>query len=260
MNRDAVIGAEAQRFAEVLERIAPDAHCPTCPEWNAADLFWHLVEVHGMWAGVLSENARTDADAEAVEASLPERPNSIAEMLPLRAEASAALLDQLGRLDDAEPRWSWWEPDQTVGFTRRMQTYEATMHRVDAELTAGLEIGPITDVVAAGAVDHCVDVMWGWQPDWASYEPQARAEFRATDTGKRWLVDIGYWAGTDPDSGQHFAVPRAERASDDDATVTVQAPVADLVLWAWTRGGTVQVDGQPRAREALDALIANGIP
>jgi len=47
---------------------------------------------------------------------------------------------------------------------RRMQTYEATMHRVDAELTADLPTGPIAPDVAVGAVDHAVDVMWGWRP------------------------------------------------------------------------------------------------
>jgi hypothetical protein len=45
-----------------------------------------------------------------------------------------------------------------------MQTYEATMHRVDAELTADLPTGPIAPDVAVGAVDHAVDVMWGWRP------------------------------------------------------------------------------------------------
>lgn len=59
--------------------------------------------------------------------------------LPLRERATTELVSQLNALDDSQPRWSWWEPDQTVGFTRRMQTYEATMHRVDAELIAGLD-------------------------------------------------------------------------------------------------------------------------
>lgn len=83
----------------------------------------------------------------------------------LRRQATADLISVLAELDDAQPRWSWWEPEQTVGFTRRMQTYEATMHRVDAERAAGLEPGPIAGDVAAGAVDHCVDVMWGWLPE-----------------------------------------------------------------------------------------------
>jgi hypothetical protein len=62
-----------------------------------------------------------------------------ADIIALREQATTALLEQLDRLDDAEPRWSWWPPEQTVGFTRRMQIHEATMHRVDAEL---LECAP----------------------------------------------------------------------------------------------------------------------
>ena len=100
------------------------------------------------------------------------------ELLALREQATTALLDQLGRLDDAEPRWTWWPADQTVGFTRRMQTYEATMHRVDAELTAGLSIGTIAPDVAAGAVDHAVDVMWGWLPDGVDLRAPRRRRVR----------------------------------------------------------------------------------
>lgn len=260
MNHTQVISTESQQFADVLADAAPDADCPTCPEWDAADLLWHLTEVQLFWAGVLGQNARTDAEVESVEQANPERPASLHQTLALREQATTALVSRLNALDDSEPRWSWWEPDQTVGFTRRMQTYEATMHRVDAELTAGLAIGAIAPDVAAGAVDHCVDVMWGWKPDWAPYEGQALAEFVATDTGGRWLVEVGHWYGTGPESGTQFDEPRAIRAQDGEATVTVRGPVADLALWAWTRGGTVQVSGQPQSRAALDALIANGIP
>lgn len=260
IDRIAVIRREADRFAEVLASTPPDRRCPTCPEWNAADLLWHLTEVHAFWAGVLSGNARTEADMEAVENAKPARPEGIAAMLPERERATAALLEQLTALDDAEPRWTWWDADQTVGFTRRMQTYEATMHRVDAELTAGLEISAIGDDVAAGAVDHCVDVMWGWMPDWAGHEALAVAEFVATDTGQRWLVEIGHWTGTGPESGKQFDEPRAVRAAADaQPSVTVSAPVRDLALWAWTRGGSVRITGDARGVSAVEALIANGI-
>jgi hypothetical protein len=140
-----------------------------------------------------------------------------------------------------------------------MQTYEATMHRVDAELTAGLEVGPIAPEVAAGSVDHCVDVMWGWLPGWATYEKQAVVELVATDTGHRWLVEIGHWTGTDPDDGEKSDFPRAIRAADGRPTATVSAPVVDLALWAWTRGGQVRIEGEPTATAAIDRLMTTGI-
>jgi uncharacterized protein (TIGR03083 family) len=249
MDRIAIIRTEAQRLADVLAETAPDARCPTCPEWSATDLLWHLTTVHFFWAGVLARDARTDADLPAIEQSKPDRPSATPDLLALREQATAALLDQLGRFDDAEPRWTWWPADQTVGFTRRMQTYEATLHRVDAELTAGLPIGPIAPDVAAGAVDHAVDVMWGWLPDGATYEPRAVVELVASDADKRWLVEVG--AASDE--------PRAVRATAGEPTARVSAPVVDLALWAWTRPGSVEISGQPASVAALDAVVGNGI-
>lgn len=263
-DRIAVIRAESQRFAEALAETPDGSPCPTCPDWTATDLLWHLTEVHTFWSRILEQDVRSDAEAESVEEDKPERPGTIAEMLPVRARATDALLDQLAALDDAAPRWSWWEPDQTVGFTRRMQTYEATMHRVDAELTAGVPVTPLRADVAAGAVDHCVDVMWGWMPPWASYEPLAAVEFVAATAeggeGPRWLVEVGHWTGTGPTSGREFDVPRAVRAGPDARpTATATGSARDLALWAWTRGDEVALSGDERALAAVRALIAHGI-
>lgn len=258
MDHLAVIGAESERFASVLATAAADATCPTCPDWTARDLLWHLTEVHLFWAAVLATGATTDDDIGRIEAAKPERPSDLAGLLALREEATAKLLDELARLDDADPRWSWWPADQTVGFTRRMQTYEATMHRIDAELTAGGPVGPMLPGVPAGAVDHCVDVMWGWMPDWPTYEPLTIARFDATDTGQSWTVEVGHWFGTGPESGREFDEPRAVRGTGDPS-VSVTGPVEQLARWAWSRRGTVDVAGEPDAVAALERLISQGI-
>ncbi|MHA3022061.1 maleylpyruvate isomerase family mycothiol-dependent enzyme [Mycobacterium sp. BMJ-28] len=254
MDRAAIIRAESQRLAEVLGAAEPEAQCPTCPDWNALDLLWHLTEVHWFWAQILARDARTEADVHAVEQAKPPRPTRVADLQALRDSSTRALLHQLGRLDDAEPRWTWWEPDQTVGFTRRMQTYEATMHRVDAELTAGMAVGPISPGAAAGAVDHAVDVMWGWLPAGARDEPSAVAEFVASDVDRSWLVDVRRWTAASGASGCY-----ARRAAAGRADVTVTGPVQDLALWAWTRGGSVAVAGKPSAEAALREVVANGM-
>ena len=258
MDRIAIIDAESQRLAEVLSAADPDARCPTCPDWTAADLLWHLTNVHFFWAEILSRGVLREVDLPAVEQAKPDRPDTVEEICALREKATAALLRQLFDRDDAERCWSWFSPDQTIGFTRRMQTYEATMHRVDAELTAGLPVSPIARDVAAGAVDHAVDVMWGWMPDGAEYRPRSVVEFVATDTGSRWLVELGSWAATESDHA--VEAPRAVRASAGEPTAVVSAPVADLALWTWTRGGTVEISGEPGSIAALDAVLTQGMP
>jgi uncharacterized protein (TIGR03083 family) len=177
------------------------------------------------------------------------------DILALRMEATAKLCSELTDRDDEEPCWSWWPSDQTVGFTRRMQTYEATMHRVDAELAAGVPVSAIAPEVAAGAVDHAVDVMWGWMPDDASAQSGTVAEFVATDTDARWRVDVGSWTAPTGESGA-----RATRGGAGEPAVVVAAPVEDLALWAWTRGGSVSISGEQQAVAVLEALLTQGMP
>lgn len=260
MDRLAIIDVESQRLADVLARIDPGLRCPTCPEWTAVDLLWHLTETHHFWAGVLARRIQSEADLPAIERTKPDRPTSPADLLVLREQATRALLAQLANRDDAERCWSWWPADQTVGFTRRMQTYEATMHRVDAELTAGLPVGPIANDVSAGAVDHAVDVMWGWMPDDAIYQAHGVVQFVAADTRARWLVEVGSWTAPAREPGGTVGGPRAVRATAGEPTATVSAPVGDLALWAWTRRGEVQTAGERVALAALDAVITQGMP
>jgi uncharacterized protein (TIGR03083 family) len=254
MDRLDVIASESQRLADVLADTDPSRRCPTCPDWDASDLLWHLTEVHYFWAGILERDLVSGADLPAVEAAKPERPTAMSDVLPLREQATAALLRGLASRDDAAPLWSWWEPDQTVGFTRRMQTYEATMHRVDAELTAGLPVSPIAKDVAAGAIDHSVDVMWGWKPEDATYRAACVVQFVASDTGQRWLVEVGSWTAPGGDGSM------AVRATDGDPTATVTAPVVDLALWAWTRGAEARASGAPESVAALNAVVTQGMP
>ncbi|GAA5163185.1 maleylpyruvate isomerase family mycothiol-dependent enzyme [Ornithinimicrobium tianjinense] len=263
MDRIAVIRRESDRLAEVLAGVDPAAAVPTCPGWDASDLLWHFTGVHLFWAGVLGSGARTEEEVGVVDASTPDRPADLAGLLGLRERATLELLAQLESLGDDEPRWTWWDEEQTVGFTRRMQTYEATMHRVDAERTAGAELSPIPPDVAAGAVDHCVDVMWAGVPEWAHDRALAHVEIVASETGDRWLVEVGRWSGTGPESGRTFDEPRARRLSGEIEPgmprATVTGTVQDLALWAWGRGDAVTVQGPEAAVRAVTDLAERGI-
>lgn len=259
VDRLAIISAESRRFAEALSEVDPDRKCPTCPDWSSADLLWHLTNVHFFWAGILQRRIVNAADLPNVERAKPDRPETLVEMLALRERATDALIEQLAAREDGESCWSWWPSDQTVGFTRRMQTYEATMHRVDAELTANMSVTRIADDVAAGAVDHAVDVMWGWLPEDGAYRAAGDVEFVASDTGQRWLVEMGSWTVTNTDDASTDSGMRALRVTQAEPAATVIGTVADLALWAWGRGGSVEVTGESSAIATLSALIGEGM-
>jgi hypothetical protein len=103
--------------------------------------------------------------------------------------------------------------------------------------------------MAAGAVDHAVDVMWGWLPAGATCQAGAVVEFVATDVDRRWLVEVG----------RSTEGPLAVWASAGEPTATVRAPIGDLALWAWTRGGAVEISGDADSVAALDAVVTNGM-
>lgn len=188
-----LLNAETDRFIAAVRQADGAAPVPSCPEWTADDLLWHLTEVHAYWAAILGTGAVTDQDSEAVEAAKPARPGDREATIALLVEETAALISQLAARADEEPAYSWFPPDQTVGFTRRMQVHEATMHRVDAELAAGLPSAPISPEVAADGIAHGVEVMWGWWGTNPGFEFRPTAgivELRAAD-GASWLVQPG---------------------------------------------------------------------
>ena len=272
----ALIDEEAERLSSALAALDPAQQVPTCPEWTAADLLWHLTEVHEFWARILTERATTDTEAMAIEESIPPRPQQQHELLERRAAATQALLAQLSSRAADEPAWFWYSRERTVGATRRMQVHEATIHRVDAELTAGRPLSPISPVVSAAGLEHVLQVMWPagfeWIPEWASTRPMAAIEIRP-DGGETRLLGISRWVGTRPRDGETFDVPVA-RVLDDPAEAgglpraTASGTPLALNLWAWGRAAglehlpegpdTVGIHGDDEAITQLRALIAEG--
>lgn len=253
-----VIRDEAARFATVLADVDGAAPVPTCPGWSAADLLWHLTEVQLFWSSVIASGATTDQQVEAIEAHPPVRPTSRSEVLSRRARATEDLLAALlsGPLD--APAWSWFAADQSVGFTLRMQTHEATIHRVDAELTAGLPISPIRADVAAAGIDHVLDVMWNWVPAEAERVALGVVELRAVDAEPR-LVELYRWTGEA--WGQPFTDQIGGRRAPDGARAgaVIEGSAQELDLLVWSRPANVTRDGDEVLLAGFDELIRFGI-
>lgn len=278
MSIDAIttIRQEADRLAAALTLTDPGQQVPTCSDWTADDLLWHLTEVHEFWAGILGTGATTEEEVMAIEAAKAERPEGREALLERRAAATDALLAQLEARSDEEPAWFWFSEQQSVGTTRRMQTHEATIHRIDAELTAGHPLSTIDSRVAADGIDHVLEVMWPaayeWIPDWAETAPVAVVEI-GPQGGSARRVGISRWRGTRPRDGQEFDVPvgrllAGSAEGEGLPRVSAGGSAAALYLWAWGREqalehiGTgaqhVQIQGDPEAITELEALIAEG--
>ncbi|WP_435769854.1 maleylpyruvate isomerase family mycothiol-dependent enzyme [Nocardioides sp. SYSU DS0651] len=250
------IRADSARFAQVLAECAPDARVPTCPDWDAADLLWHLGTVQHFWHHVISTRP-----APPEEYVRPERPASYDGLLEFFATWHERFVTALAAADADEPAWSWADgaEQQTVGFTYRRQAHEALIHRVDADLTAG-SAGGLDPALAADGVHEVLEVMHA-APSWGRFMPlDQHLEVRLTDTGDTAWAALGRFTGTSPGDGAvyddepalHVLPTRPGRVD-----VVVSGPAAELDAWLWHRGpgAEVSVTGDDAARRQVLALL-----
>jgi uncharacterized protein (TIGR03083 family) len=254
----AQIRSDSARFAAALRQAATEAAVPTCPDWKAADLIWHLAEVQLGWAAIVRE--RLDND-EGREAFMPRRPDSLDELFALLDDATSQLADALSSAADDVAVWTWWPSDQTVGFIRRRQVVEALVHRFDAELTAGLPLSPIDAAVAADCLDQGLHVDFAWSPGWADLNlGPATGRIMATDTGDGWLVNVAHWKGTSPTADRQWAQDTLSVVADGDPSFTLSARAADLIAWLWNRATpeVLTITGNHAHYETLQAVVTAG--
>ncbi len=252
---------ESARFAEAIGAAPPAAQVPSCPDWNADDLLWHLTEVQWFWGTIVRERVTGPPG----EDRTPARPAGRAGLAAFYDRVSHDLSGVLAAIPPDTPAWTWWPPEQTVGFIRRRQAHEALIHRVDAELTAGHRT-PMDPGLSADGVDEALRIMYGGAPAWGSFTPTGvgALRLRASDTGDTWLITAGRFTGTDPGDGRRYDEPAFQTAGSDPgdpAAAEIQGTAADLDCWLWHRPPLREVrpSGNPNILGQFESAIAEGI-
>ena len=223
--------ADARRIGWLAED-GLDAPVPPCPGWTVRDVVVHVGDVYRQKVA----NMRTLAPAEE---SAEERPGT--DVLAWFRESLALLLAELERRGPGAASYTWWPPDQTVGFWYRRMALESAVHRVDVE-SASDALGPVDDALALDGIDEILTRFLG------------REESTGTDAGiiavrtgdHAWRVALDA-DGVDVRTGPGSA----------DATVTGEPSELFLGLWGRRPDQAVQITGEyaPVAalREALRA-------
>ena len=260
------LARESALFGHALDGAAADARVPTCPDWNADDLLWHLGEVQWFWGTIVREGVGPDG----AEAHKPDRPDSRPALMDFYLTASADLGKALACASPQDAAWTWSD-DQTVGFIIRRQAHEALIHRVDAELTAGERRSRMDPALSADGVDEALRIMYGGDPPaWGTFaaEDAATLRIQAIDTGDSWFVRLGQFTGTDPEDGKSYDQPGIDVAVADPgadsactAAATIRGTADDLDCWLWQRPVDTPLEraGNRDVLGRLDQLIAEGI-
>ena len=238
----ASVTAESDLFNQSLRRVWDGPHdpalvsVPSCPDWSAADLAWHLTEVQYFWASIVEGQLSDPGEVTPLE-----RPGDDA-LLALNIEQAGRLTNLLTNGDPAQPVWSWHEGRQDIAWVQRRQAHEALIHRIDADLTVAAasedaESGaPVDETLAADGVDEILTVMLdvGTPPSWGSFERDG-ATVALEVPGRRWNMALGHMTGTDPDGTDHH-LPAIELVDSLDQPGAVLSTAAStLNLWLWRR-------------------------
>lgn len=154
--------SESELFAAALAGVPADRRVPTCPDWTAMDLAHHLTQVQSFWTAVVNGPLLTKGQVHQVPE--PARASTLGHQIDDLRAASAALVAALAATPPSTPAYTW-SSEQTVGFTYRRQALEALIHRLDAELTAGVRT-PMDPQLCTDGVDEALRVMFGGCPPW----------------------------------------------------------------------------------------------
>jgi uncharacterized protein (TIGR03083 family) len=224
---------ESLRFRDVLAAADPGLPVPSCPAWMAGDLLWHLAGVQHFWSWVVTTRPE---DAEAYDE--PKRPDTPQDVLAFFDTASAALRGALSSAEPKDPCWTWSD-DKTVGFVMRRQALEATIHRIDAEQAAGVEVTEVDARLATDGVDEVLDVMYGGCPPWGDFSPlphYLRVDMRDTDTSV-W-VQLGRFSGTDPKDEVRYEEDDIHVVADPgvEPDAVIEGTASTLLARLWRRG------------------------
>lgn len=253
---------DSARFREVLTDTPSDAPVPTCPDWDADDLLWHLADVQWFWGTILTRDLRTHEQVEALDR--PRRPGDRAGLLMHFDQSTEALQQACEREVGDQERWMWaFDPAlHTVDYIRRRQAHEALMHRVDAELTAGAPIASVDADLASDGVDEILTVMFAGAPDGSTFTPDDGRVLRivAEDTDDVWLVQLGRLAGQEPGSKEPFDEISLQVVTEGVSSATISGLAADLDLWLWGRPSATPLEstGDEQTLTMFGEIIAEG--
>jgi uncharacterized protein (TIGR03083 family) len=218
------LAADFSRLREVASGADLDAKVPSCPDWTMADLLRHVGEVYLHKTECMRLGREPDPWPPAGLAGEPP--------LDLLDRGYADLTGEFASRRPEEHAFTWYGPDQSVGFWIRRMAQETVIHRVDAELAADRQIAAIPDDLAVDGMDELlvIFVQYG-TTNWLPYFPELTA--LTSDHAVSVVTPQRTWLLRLTPTGALVAEPGPDRVR-----ATVEGPAPAVLLRLWNRGGS----------------------
>jgi uncharacterized protein (TIGR03083 family) len=217
-----------------------DADVPTCPGWTVRDAVEHTAVVYAHKATIVEGS---------LSGSPPGWPPDFTydDVRDFYDEQLHRVIEALRTRDPATSVWTWYPPEQTVGFWVRRMMQETVIHRADVEAAIGRQ-PEIPDEVAVDGIDEIIELMLcNDDPEFYEGTPPGRGERVAiTAGGSAWTITLG----------PAVASFTREAEADVDATVAGNAGAVLLAVWNRLPYSAVSTTGDESALAALRTLVA----
>jgi uncharacterized protein (TIGR03083 family) len=241
------LAADYELLRAAASSTSLDRRVPSCPQWSAADLVTHVGHVYLHKAAVMRDGKWPDPFPPD---DLPADPLAVLDLgyRELTAEFASRQAD--------EPSLTWYGPEQTVGFWIRRMAQETLIHRMDAQLSAGVPVSPAPDDLALDGVDEVLNrfLAYGsveWPEEYAALQGGHLASDEGTDTI---VVTAGPESWTVRPAPASVSVTEGENSA---ARAELSAGADPMLRWLWGRAGdeAVTVTGDPAWAAYLNRLL-----
>jgi uncharacterized protein (TIGR03083 family) len=162
------------------------APVPTCPDWTIRQLVPHVGRGDRWAAAIVEQRSDTYVDTRSVPDGKP--PADVEGALTWLQAGARQLLDAVAASGPATEVWTFTGPKPSAWWIRR-RLHEATVHRADAAIAAGVpyELAP---GLAADGVSEWLGLLAARKADPAPLDPGVTLHLHATDEG---LAEQGEW-------------------------------------------------------------------
>jgi uncharacterized protein (TIGR03083 family) len=217
---------------------------PTCPGWTMGDLVFHVAEVYlhkvtVMRTGQWPEQWPPPGQAHQAE-------------LPMLGRAYGELIAEFRTRQPTDPTPTWYDLDETVAFWIRRMAQETVVHRIDAELAAGLPVTPVPDDLAVDGVDEVLKRFLGYD---AGALDRVEGGHLAGDSGQDTITVLAGQAAWTVRPSPHEVV--VTDGPGENPRVVIQAAPDPMLRWLWGRAAdnTVRLTGEQAWADYLRRML-----
>ncbi|SMD14655.1 maleylpyruvate isomerase N-terminal domain-containing protein [Lentzea albidocapillata] len=243
MNHLEVLRREAELLVMSAIGQPPHKGVPACPGLNLGETVRHI---GGGYRGALAW-IRLGREPEIGE--WPDFPEPGEDSLEFMRSGADAVIAELEAHDEDEPCATWWPDQQNYGFWRRRLAHETTMHRMDVQGAAGMEVGAVDDEVAIDGVDEVLTLWLGHKLDVLGVRGSRDSLVTIQVEDHLWLTRCG------PRGASAWRVIDPEDTHVADAQVSADPMTMYRWLWGRLPDRMVEVVGDHDAIAQLWALL-----